>query len=365
MNALREQYPALENFTYLNSCSSGLMSKELLAFRRNLDEEYQLQGSNFRAGGYDKISEIKSVAASTFGGQPERTALIPSCSHGINMVLDGLANGQRVLHLPGDYPSIVWPFTSRNFVCTTLATEGPEAYALETLSEAIDSQHIEILAVSAVQYSNGEIIPPATFRALKDRFPDLLLIVDGTQFLGIAPFHFHESGIDVFVASAFKWLCAGYGNGILFLSEQMEQLLDAKLRGYNTYKNPRQEGSPTLGEYFEPGHQDLLAFQSLRFQVEQHQAIGFDNIQAQIQRVKTYAMEKIAAETPYAIITSPAPGMASGILSIKAPPPLVKHLNAQQIVCSYNQGLRLGIHFYNNEEDIDRLVGVMRRRSVN
>lgn len=360
MNALREQYLALEQFTYLNSCSSGLMSKDLLAFRRNLDEEYQLQGSNFRAGVYDKIKEIKSVAASIFGGHPERTALIPSCSHGINMVLDALANGQKVLHLPGDYPSIVWPFTSRNFVCTTLAAEGPEAYALETLSAAIESQRIEILAVSAVQYSNGEIIPPATFRVLKDRFPGLLIIVDATQFLGIAPFHFHESGIDVFVASAFKWLCAGYGNGVLFLSEQMEQLLDSQLRGYNTYKQPRQEGTPTLGEYFEPGHQDLLAFQSLRFQIEQHQAIGFDNIQAQIRKVKTYAREKIAAETPYAIITSEDPGVASGILSVDAPPPLVKHLNAQQVVCSYNRGLRLGIHFYNNEEDIDRLVGVMR-----
>jgi len=360
MNAPREQYPALENFTYLNSCSSGLMSKDLLAFRRNLDEEYQLQGSNFRAGVYDKIREVKTVLADIFGGHPARTALIPSCSHGINMVLDALANGQRVLHLPGDYPSIVWPFASRNFACSTLETEEPDAYSLEILSEAIESQHIEILAVSAVQYSNGEIISPSTFRALKDRFPDLLIIVDATQFLGIAPFHFHESGIDVFVASAFKWLCAGYGNGVLFLSEQMEQLLDSKLRGYNTYKNPRKEGTPTTGEYFEPGHQDLLAFQSLQFQVAQLHTIGYDQIQAQIRKVKTYAREKIVAETPYAIITAEDPGMASGILSVNAPAQLVKHLNEQQIVCSYNRGLRLGIHFYNNEEDIDRLVEVMR-----
>lgn len=360
MNALREQYSALEQFTYLNSCSSGLMSKELLAFRRNLDEAYQLQGSNFRAGVYDKIRAIKAVVADAFGAHPERVALVPSCSHGINMVLDALADGQKVLHLSGDYPSIVWPFASRNFVGMTLATEGPGAYALEMLSEAIESQHIEILAVSAVQYANGEIIPPAVFRALKDRLPNLLIIVDGTQFLGTAPFHFHESGIDVFAASAFKWLCAGYGNGVLFLSERMEQLLHSKLRGYNTYKNPRKEGTPTIGEYFEPGHQDLLAFQSLRFQVEQYQAIGLDTIQAQIRRVKSYAREKIAAETPYAIITSEVPGMTSGILSVDAPSQLVKHLNAQQIVCSYNRGLRLGIHFYNQEEDIDRLVGAMK-----
>lgn len=360
MKKLRENYPALKNCTYLNSCSSGLMSQLLLDFRRQMDEEFQQQGSNFRAGVYDKIRAVKGVVADHFGAQQEYTALIPSCSHGINMVLDALASGQNVLHLPGDYPSIVWPFESRNFSCVTLDVGTDSPYTLEALSQSIATQQIDILAVSAVQYSNGEIISPTTFRALKVQFPDLLIIVDATQFWGVAPFNFQESGVDLFAASAFKWLCAGYGNGALLISESLAQILDSKIRGYNTYKNPRREGTPTVGEYFEPGHQDLLAFKSLAFQIEQHAAIGFTNIQTQIRKVKTYARERIAAETPFSIITSENPQMESGILSVAAPRDLVKYLNAQQIVCSYNRGLRLGIHFYNQEEDIDRLVGAMK-----
>lgn len=354
---IRIHYPALEQGTYFNTCSSGLFSKEVLAFRRQLDEDYMAKGSHFRAGVYASIRAIKATMAQAFGAAADRTALIPSCSHGLNLVLESLAAGQRVLHLKEDYPSIVWPFESRDFICQAIE-EG--AYTEKELSAHIRKHQIDILAISAVQYSNGAIIAPANFRALKAEFPDLLIVVDGTQFLGTAPFNFTESGIDVFAASAFKWLCAGYGNGVLFLSERMEGILQSRVQGYNTYKNPRKEGQPTLGESFEPGHQDLLAFKTLAFQVEKLAGLGFDQIQAQIHSLKTLARQRIETETDFVIRTPLNPHLESGILSIEAPKTLVAYLNQNGIVCSYNRGLRLGIHFYNNEEDIERLLDLLK-----
>ena len=349
---IRTQYPALQNLTYLNSCSSGLFSKELLEFRRQLDEDFQQKGSNFRAGVYDKIWAVKETIGTVFGAVPERMALVPSCSHGINLVLEALEGPRKVLQLRDDYPSIVWPFQSRNHEWVTIENK---AYSVEEWVSYIQAHNIDLLAVSAVQYSSGDIISPATFKAIKAQCPELLIFVDGTQFWGIAPFNFEESGIDLFAASAFKWLCAGYGNGVVFLSKKLEQALHSRTRGYNTYKNSRMEGTPTTGELFEPGHQDLLAFKSLQFQVEQHQAIGYDQIQAQIQKVKNLARHRFETETDFSIRTTKSPEMESGILSIDAPKELVKHLNAHQVVCSYNRGLRLGIHFYNVEEDVDRM----------
>ncbi len=358
MENIRNNYPALENFVYLNSCSSGLFSKQLVAHRHRLDLTFQQKGSNFRAGVYGRIDKIKGSVAAAFGAEPTRTALIPSCSIGLNLVLEALADGQRVLHLKNDYPSIVWPFESRNFRCISIPNR---SYSAEELIRQIQEHQIDILALSVVQYSNGNIIAPVTFQAVKQACPEVLIIADATQFLGTAPFHFEESGIDLFAASAFKWLCAGYGNGLLFFSKAIARALESKTRGYNTYKNPRMEGNPTLGEYFEPGHQDLLVFETLAFQVEHHLEIGFDIIQAQIKRVKTYLREKIAGETPYQVITSINPHLESGILSVDAPRELVQDLNQNGIVCSYNRGLRLGIHFYNNIEDANQLLAFLSR----
>ena len=354
---IRNHYPVLANNTYFNTCSSGLFSKELFDYRRQLDEAYMRSGSNFRAGVYQQIESIKGTIAATFGALAHRTALIPSCSHGLNLVLEGLAGGQRVLHLKEDYPSIVWPFESRNFNCF-YSEKG--AYTEAELAPIIKKHQIEILAVSAVQYSNGAIIAPVDFKASKAQFPNLLIVVDGTQFLGTAPFNFEESGIDVFAASAFKWLCAGYGNGVLFLNERMEQMLNSKIRGYNTYKNPKKEGQPSLGEFLEPGHQDLLTFQTLAFQVEKLASWGFDQIQEQIQKIKGLARRRIRTETSFNIRTPLNPHLESGILSVEAPNTLVKHLNQNGLVCSYNRGLRLGIHFYNNEADVDHLLDLIK-----
>ena len=360
MDSIRNNYPALANFTYLNSCSTGLFSNTVLTFRKQLDESYQQKASNFRAGVYDTIKEIKATAADTFGATAERTSLIPSCSHGINMILDALANGQKVLHFKDDYPSIMWPFESRNFNCVTVENE---SFSEAELLQHIQEQQADILAVSVVQYSTGEVIAEQTFRAIKEAFPNLLIIVDATQFWGIAPFNFQESGIDLFAASSFKWLCAGYGNGAMFISEQLAGVLHSRTIGYNTYKKPVREGTPTLGAFFEPGHQDLFVFKTLQHQIQQHNEIGFDKIQAQIKKVKTYAREKIASETPFKVLTSINPKMEAGILAVEAPKALVRHLNQNQIICSYKVGLRLGIHFYNNFEDIDRLIEGMKSYS--
>lgn len=356
MDHLRSSYPALADLTYLNNCSSGLFSQQLLDFRRTLDQNFMHNGSNFRAGVYQAMKGIKETIADAFGANADQLALIPSCSHGINMVLEALADGQKVLHLQNDYPSIIWPFQSRSFNCVTVRNKD---YSEASLCEYIEQEKADILAVSAVQYSNGEIIAPENFQNIKEQFPDLLIMVDATQFFGTAPLNFKESGIDLFAASTFKWMCAGYGNGAMFISDQLKEVLQSKTRGYNTFKNPRKEGQPTIGEYFEPGHQDLLAFKSLQFQVQQLNELGFDQIQAQIKKIKTYAREEISTKTKFDVQTSVNPLLESGILSIDAPKSLVKFLNQNKIVCSFNRGLRLGIHFYNNEADVDHLVSTI------
>ena len=63
---VRKNYSVLENFIYLNSCSAGLFSKEVVAYRRQLDEAFQQNGSNFRAGVYNNIKKVKKTVADTF-----------------------------------------------------------------------------------------------------------------------------------------------------------------------------------------------------------------------------------------------------------------------------------------------------------
>jgi len=50
---------------------------------------------------------------------------------------------------------------------------------------------------------------------------------------------------------------------------------------------------------------------------------------------------------------------ASGIISFEGTPELAHYLEANDIICSYRNGVRISVHAYNDEVDIDQLMFVM------
>jgi len=77
-------------------------------------------------------------------------------------------------------------------------------------------------AFSLVQYVSGIKLSDQFLKTLKTAFPDILLMVDGTQFCGTAPFNFEDSAIDVLISSGYKWMLGGYGNGFVFIKTQQK-----------------------------------------------------------------------------------------------------------------------------------------------
>jgi len=271
MQNFRAQFPIFEMYTYLNTASSGLLYKGLVEHRRALDQKFLDGGSVFRNSVYEDMDAVKASVGSVFNCPAKRMSLVPNCSLGLNAVLECLAKGQRVLMLEHDYPSLVWPFQSRDFDCLLISQEGLNE---ESLMENIRKYQPRVLAVSIVQWQTGQVITPFFLKQLKKHFPEMIIITDGTQFLGTGPFDFEDSGIDLFMASTYKWLCAGYGNGVLFFSEQLNDMLRPKTTGYNTFRRAsKSKGAPTT-HHFEPGHQDYLAFESLKYSVENFAKMG-------------------------------------------------------------------------------------------
>lgn len=51
----------------------------------------------------------------------------------------------------------------------------------------------------------GVRISEEFINSIRFDFPDLLIIVDGTQFCETAPFNFNNSGIDALIPSGYNW----------------------------------------------------------------------------------------------------------------------------------------------------------------
>ncbi|MBX2846507.1 MAG: aminotransferase class V-fold PLP-dependent enzyme [Saprospiraceae bacterium] len=359
MTNLRTQFPVFERYTYLNTASSGLMYKDLLAHRAQLDQKFMEGGSVFRNSVYEDLERVKTTLTEVFNCPQDRISLVPNASLGLNATLEAFAKGQRVLLLESDYPSLVWPFQSRDFECRMITQNG---LSEESLMMAIRQHQPRILAVSLVQWENGMVITPFFLSTLKKHFPDLIIIADGTQFLGTTLFDFDKSGIDLLMASTYKWLCAGYGNGLLFFSPQLINLLQPKTTGYNTFRSAEKSTKPLVTRYFEPGHLDYMSFESLKFSVAYFSKVGFDVIQQRISGLMRSACSQLQA-AGFSLNTTQHPIHASGIISVKAPERIIHFLEANNIICSYRNGLRVSMHAYNNEEDLSRLMSALRNYS--
>ena len=67
-------------------------------------------------------------------------------------------------------------------------------------------------------------------RKIKIQYPDVILVGDGTQFLGEHNFNFDSSPFDIVAASGYKWLLAGFENGVMMISEAYLNLTQKKSR---------------------------------------------------------------------------------------------------------------------------------------
>ncbi len=243
MEEIRKHFPALSSCTYLNTASNGVIPKPVVEWRRQHDMDLMNHASVFRDQHKKHIEQIRTTVADFFNASEKETALVPNFSFGMNTVLEGLPKGQKILLLKNDYPSILWPVETRDFnVCYAEIDEHLE----QNIAAAVEKHKPDVFMFSIVQWLNGVKIDLEFLKQLKSNYPNLLLIADGTQYLGTEVFDFKENAIDVLGASAYKWLTAGYGNGFIIVKEAARGRIFPKTLGFNSAERFESKAEETI-----------------------------------------------------------------------------------------------------------------------
>ncbi|TDQ30614.1 aminotransferase class V-fold PLP-dependent enzyme [Zeaxanthinibacter enoshimensis] len=353
---IRKHFPILEHYTYANTAAFGLMSEGLQEWRQDHDLDYLVGGGRMKIESLSLISETRKTIANFFNTDPGRVSLLPNFSIGLNFLLEGLDKNSRVLLLENDYPSVNWPFEKRGFRVTFV----PVAADLEQrIEELVSAGKIDILALSLVQWQDGVMISMDFLRDLKKKYPDLLVIADGTQFCGAFSLDFRESGIDVLGASGYKWMLGGTGNGFLLFSENSMQKLNPLVTGFNASgANLDRKDEIPFSRQFEPGHLDSLCFGSLNFSLQFLQQAGMPAIEAYNRDLSRHASEVFGSRGLLSGTVQSRP-VHSTIFNIRGDTALYEFLVSRDVMCSQRGGgIRLAFHAYNTREDIDRIAGL-------
>lgn len=350
---LNKNFPILDNCSYLNTANSGLLSSDIANWRQQHDLQYTQNGSIFRIENVKIIDELRTNLSNTFFTEKENTFLTPNFSLGLNIILDGFEKKHRFLILRDDYPTLSYAITSRGFDFL----EVPIDKNLEqNILDSIEKFKPTAFAFSIVQYISGLRIQSDFINRLKVLFPNLILIADGTQFLGTTAFNFKNSGLDILIGSGYKWLLGGYGNGYIFLSEYVKNKL---------YENRKKSLLPTaqflsarnyLSLSLEPGHLDTLNFGTLNQGINYINAIGLDVIEKTNKELADKARHELHAKglIPDWLMERKE---QSSIISLPIDNETILKLESKKIICSVRgANTRISFHFYNTVENLNELL---------
>ncbi|MEB8330091.1 aminotransferase class V-fold PLP-dependent enzyme [Flavobacteriaceae bacterium KMM 6897] len=358
MQKITKQFPIINQYVYANTAASGLLYDDLLDWRQEHDLDFLIGGSMMKAKAHKLIGNIRKTVGQFFGCDASNVALVPNFSIGINLLLEGLPKEHKVLLLEGDYPSLNWPFETRGYDLTKIALD---EHLERNILEAVKTKGITVLALSLVQWLNGIKIDLEFLKTLKNGFPELIIIADGTQFCGTESFKFEESGIDVLGASGYKWLLAGYGNGFMLFKDSVKNTFSPKAVGFNS-ANIDLLGKDTIAfnKHFEPGHLDTLNFGSLKFSLDFLSKIGMDQITAHLKALSELAKSEFAA---LGLLEESVVNRTnhSTIFNIKGGDKLFQHLTEKDVLCAQRgEGIRVSFHIYNTEKDIQKIVKLLK-----
>ncbi|MDA8886488.1 aminotransferase class V-fold PLP-dependent enzyme [Bacteroidia bacterium] len=342
--------------TYLNSAANGLISIANESFVSDESTKYRKAPSQYRTTfNTSAIPAIRKQAADLINANTSEIALIPNLSIGLNLFVKSLPDSFKCAFYKGDYPSLTMPFVVANFDVKFLEFDNHEVnlYDLELF---LQTEKPDLLGLSQVQWLTGYKADLESIGMLCNQY-GCLFLVDATQSLGASNIDVKKSYVDILGASGYKWPLAGFGNGILYIHEEVMQQYPPLSSGFNSFTL---EGNtpvyyPSIQSY-EPGHHDHIAFHRFGFALVQISELGLENIILRTRRLMSYLIQELN-DTEIKVIGTFDINYRAGIICIKSKEGLLQHLTSKKIeVSERGENIRIGVHYYNNEADIDVFI---------
>jgi selenocysteine lyase/cysteine desulfurase len=365
----RSFFPVTQTLAYLNHAGVAPISTRVAEALARFAAEATHKGAFDYARAVDQeVERVRGRAATLIGASPDEIAFVKNTSEGLGIVAAGLdwQRGDRVVVCDLEYPSNVyawWSLRSRG-VETVMLRGRDGALPLESVDEALRHPRTRLLSLSSVQFGSGARSDlPALGRMCRER--GVLFCVDAIQSLGCFPLDVDACHVDFLAADGHKWLLSVEGCGLFYCRRSLIASLTPRVVGWRSvtdnldFDRYHFELQPGAGR-FEEGTPNVPGIFALGAAIDLLLELG---VAAIGERVLALADALCAALTARgALIASPrGAGQASGIVAFTLPdePPArtAARLRAAGVFVVARRGcVRASPHFYNSQEDLERLL---------
>ena len=394
--AFRAHFPALERFAWLNSATMPPAARSVIAAVQRATDAW-VDGTEDWLVWEADAEHARTICARWLGVSKSSVALVSTLADAAATVARGIAALARSGH---ERPRVVVPgveFRSNLFPWLALADRGcdvtvivPDADGLVRTEAVIAATRpgVSLVAVSEVQSATGHRVDVRAIAA-QCRAVGARSFFNLTQSLGVLPFDAAAVGADFAATHAYKWMLAPRGATFFYvhpdrwreltpLAPNWKNAGDLMAPGKAPTATDRVPQRMPYSEYFGADYAlyddarrvdgslawfswvgaraALELLDTLSSAVVEQHAIGLAS--AFREGVRAHGYKVVAHEVPSQTLAVDLPTPAAAAAATQA-------LLAADVVCAARgRRLRFGFHAYNNESDVERALGALRRAVV-
>ncbi|HET9321666.1 MAG TPA: aminotransferase class V-fold PLP-dependent enzyme [Bryobacteraceae bacterium] len=365
---IRSEFPALENWTFLNTATFGQLPRRATeAVAGHFARRDRYACADFMKW-FDDADGIRASIARLIHVAADDIAFIPNASTGLSLLMGGIDwnPGDRVVTLEHEFPN-------HYYYPSVLGARGVEFVetSFERFHEAV-TPRTRLVAISMLNYSTG-FRPPLAEVAQFLRDHGTLLYVDGTQGLGALELDVGAIRPAMLSVDGYKWMLAPTGGGFMYIDPALREHLRPNIIGWRSHRGWREHenlhhGAPEFGTKAEKYEGGMLAFGAIYgmgASVEMMLEIGPPVIERRVMQLAALTRD-VLRRAGGRLAADCDPHYDSPVVTArfegKDARQLARALEARKVLVAARHGnLRVSPHFYNDESDLGRFETELRQ----
>ena len=310
---------------------------------------------------------LRETAAKVINADASEVFFSASSSEMLNVFTNGieLKANANIITTDLAFPATVFSWFNRvGKENVRIARSDDGKLPAERLFELVD-ENTAVIALCLVEHSSGWRHDIKTIGEFcKER--GIYLVLDATQCICAMKIDVKEAHIDFLAVSSYKWLSGVFGVGFSYVSRRILDKIGPKYVGWTGNKDRLNNSEYKLdlsddANRFETGSLNWVGLRGLEQSLNIYLELGIDDVEKYILSLVDHLYESVAKSKKLRLVGPFPEENRSGIVYIKLPKKWdlndkILRENGIRAHATNNSTIRVGIHFFNNKEDIDRLI---------
>jgi cysteine desulfurase / selenocysteine lyase len=322
------------------------------------------------------IKQTRESAARLVNASPEEIALLGPTSLGLSLVANGISwsPGDEIVCYLDDYPANVYPWINlreKGVVVRFIEPAQIGELTIETLERALTPK-TKLVALASCSFMAGFRIDIAAIgKLLRQR--GILFCLDAIQTLGAFPTTVEY--VDFLSADAHKWLLGPVAIGVVYVRKELFDVCRPTLLGAWNVKGLGYVAQDQIefvesAQRYEPGILNYPGIAGMKASIDLLLEVGIEKIGQRILSIRNRLVSGLGELGFEPLGANQGPANQSGIIAVSHPHRNIasafKRLSENRVVCSPRQDrqginyLRFSPHFYNTEEEVDRVLELLK-----